>query len=317
MQTRPRREFATEWYRMKILGTAISDTRQFPGELTDRYDLRETYKKAHAKNDPELAPHGFFRKLRSRDNDDAKEFLEAFGPLKLKVGERLYGTGFHLAVDLGEFWSLQRRFCLVASVWESLDDRTRLADKLLTLYKHTKDVSESDKFPLGQIFGPPPAFEPRGRYKFPWELTQQPATAWLESAPLAEMRQWALQLILLELNAHMHDRTIQWERGWEESGRKFRSVVWVDSLWSAIWEFWGKDTAGVSWRRCPHCQIFFYPKRRDQFYCTPRQQALWSKRRYAAEQRAHERQRKKKKGKPALLLNEAKSLGRGEQREQR
>jgi hypothetical protein len=268
MQTSPRREFATEWYRMKILGTANSDARQFPGELTNRYDLHATYKKARAKNDPDLAPHGFFRKLRPRHNDDAKEFLETFGPLKLDVGQRLLGTG-SVVVDLGEFWRLQRHFSIVAMAWEAFDDRAKLADELLALYQTNEEVSESDKIPLGQIFGPPPVFEPRGRYKFPWERTQQPPTAWLESAPLEEMQKCALQLILLELNAHMHDGRIQWERGWEVSGRKFRSVAWVDSLWSAIWEFWGKDTTGLPWRRCPHCQRFFYPKRRDQFYCTP------------------------------------------------
>ena len=316
MQTRLKREFATEWYRMKILGASTSDIRQFPGELTDRYDLRETYNEAHSKKDPWVAPHGLLRKLRFRENDHAKEFLETFGPLKLNVGERLSGTGFALLVDLDQFWSLQRRFALVAKIFESLDDRDKLTEALLTLYESWRTVSEYTKFPLGQILGPPPAVEQKGRYEFPWELKQQPATTWLKSATIEEMRQWALQLILLELNAHMHDRRIQWERGWEASGRKFRSVVWVDSLWSAIWEFWGKDTIGVSWRQCPHCQIFFYPKRRDQFYCTPRQQALWSKRRYAAEQRAYERQWKRKHRKPSLLPNEAKSLGQGEPSEQ-
>ena len=114
------------------------------------------------------------------------------------------------------------------------------------------------------------------------------------------MRNWALKLILVELNTHMHDTRIRWERGWEVSGRKFRTVVWVDSLLSAIWEFWGRDTAGLYWRRCPHCQRFFYPKRHDQFYCIPREQSLWSKRRYAAEQRA---QAKRKDRKPPLKGN--------------
>ena len=227
---------------MKILGTVSSDTRQFPGELTDRYDLHEIYEKEHAKYNPYLAPHGFFRKLRFGDNDGAQNFLETFGPLTLKKGERLDGTGFHLLVDLDEFWSLQRRFSLVAKIFESLDDRDRLIEALLKVYESSRTVSKYTKFPLGQTFGPPPISEPKGRYEFPWELKQERAATWLKIAPMDEMRQCALQLILLELNAHTHDRRIRWERGWELSGRKFRQVVWIDSLWSAIWEFWGKDT---------------------------------------------------------------------------
>src|SRR5579859_7923118 len=162
MRTRPRREFATTWCRMRIPGPANSGTRQFPAELTDRYDLHEIYEKAHAKYNPYLAPHGFFRKLRLGDNDHAKDFLETFGPLQLGVGERLRGTSLHFLVDLDEFWSLQLRFSLVARIYESLDDRDRLTEALLTLYESERTVSKYTKFPLGQTFGPPPISEPKG-----------------------------------------------------------------------------------------------------------------------------------------------------------
>ena len=254
--------------------------------------MDEAYKKAHAKNDPYLAPHGFFRKLRFGDNEDAKEFLEAFGPLKLDVGQRLLGSG-SVVVDLGEFWILHLRFCLIAKLWESLDDREQLATALLRSYENKKDISRCGKFSLGQKLGPPPLFQKRGEYEFPWQVQNQDATTWLSHTPIDEMRSCALGLILNELTAHTSDLRIVWDRGWESSGRKLRPVIWVDSLWSAVWEFWGKDTIGLSWRQCPHCQTFFYPKRRDQFYCTPRQQALWSKRRYAAEQYAQERRGKR------------------------
>ena len=281
---------------MKILGTASSEAQQLLGVLTDHYDLHETYVKAHAKNDPDLAPHGFFRKLRFGNDDEAREFLETFGPLELTSPERLSLTDVRLGVDLRKFWSLQLRFSLVAAAWESLDDREQLANAIYTLYERRRELSEYQEFPLGQIFGPPPASEPRGTYEFPWQPKGQEAATWLKTATLEEMRNYALQLVFLELNIHIRDTSIRWERGPGVSGRRFRTVVWVDSLWSAIWEFWGWDTTGLSWRRCPHCQIFFYPKRHDQFYCTPRQQALWSKRRYAAEQRALELRRKRKNG---------------------
>ena len=196
-------------------------------------------------------------------------------------------------VDLGKFWSLQLRFRLIAEIWESLNGRGQLARALLNIFERRHEISKHD-CPLGQIFGLPPAFRRTDVYEFPWQIQQQEAKEWLESAPMEEMHEFALQLILLELNAHTHDLRIVWHRGWETTGGKFREVVWVDSLWSAIWESWGWDTNRLSWRRCPHCQRFFYPKRRDQICCTPRQQELWSKRKYAAERRAQEHRQREK-----------------------
>jgi hypothetical protein len=291
MQAKPRREFAAAWHQMKVFGTAAADTIQFVGKLSGRYDLHRAYENAHAKKKPDLSPHGFFRKLQSGDNEQAKEFLETFGPLKLDPGARLSGCG-DVVVNLAEFWSLHRRYCLIAEVWEFLNDRKQLQALLSNSYVVSRGTSKYDEFPLGQIFGPPPAFEKKGECEFPWEAHGQEAKEWLGSAPIEEMHEFALRLVFLELNAHTKHLRIVWDRGWETTGRKFREVVWIDSLWSAIWKWWGWDTNRMSWRRCPHCQRFFYPKRRDQFYCTPRQQALWSKRRYAAERRAQERLRK-------------------------
>ena len=103
----------------------------------------------------------------------------------------------------------------------------------------------------------------------------------------------SFHLINLELNSHMRGRHIVWQRSWEPRKEGWRPVVWTESLWSAMWEFWGWDTASASWRRCPHCQRLFYPKRRDQFYCTPRQPALASKREYARRLRARQKRGKK------------------------
>jgi hypothetical protein len=103
-------ELPSRWHRMKIVGTVTPDAKRVWGNLTDRYDLHGAYEKAHERKDPYLAPHGLFRKLRFGDNHHAKEFLETFGPLKMTVGERLYGRGAHISIDLREFWSLQLRF---------------------------------------------------------------------------------------------------------------------------------------------------------------------------------------------------------------
>jgi hypothetical protein len=292
MQTKPRREFAATWKRMKVSGKANPATKEFMGQLSDRYNLHRAYENAHAKKNPYLSPHGFFRRLQSGDNEHAKKFLETFGPLELDAGKRLIERA-HVGVNLDKFWSLHRRFWQIAELWESLDDRKQLEAGLLYSYIHRQVTPKYDIHPLGQIFGPPPEFEKRGVYEFPWEVQGQEAQNWLGSARMEEMRACALQLILLELNAHTHKLAIRWERGWEVTGRGFREVVWVDSLWSAIWESWGWDTKRLSWRRCPHCQTYFYPKRIDQICCTRRQQTLWSKRRYAAEQRYQEHQRKR------------------------
>ena len=293
MQIKLRRQFEIEWFRMTIIGDVTSETGEVVGSLTEPYDLQEAYEKACANKKLDLAPNVRFRKLRFRENSEAKEYLETFGPLTLDMGQRLLGSGT-IRVDLHKFWALQLRFALIATVWESLDDREQLANAILELYQRRGEWSGHGEFPLGQTFGPPPDSKRAGIYKFPWQSQRQNATAWLKSATIDEMREWTLQVVLRELNIHARNQRIRWQRGWEESERKFRTAVWIDSLWSAIWQFSGWDTSCLSWRRCPHCKRFFYPKRRDQFYCTPRQQALWSKRRYAAEQRAQDRRRERK-----------------------
>jgi hypothetical protein len=269
---------------MKVMTPSGMGTRAIMGELTDRYDLHAAYENARARKDPLLAPHGFFRALKPRSDHHIREFLEQFGPLTLDVGKRLLGTGAGVGLDVDQFWGLHHRFCIVSELWDSLRDRNRLAKGLLELSRQRREISNWEKFPIGTQFSPPPANK-RSRYKFPWQVQRQRAETWLKRASLDEMRKCSLSLVHLELNVHMRDRRIVWQRGWEPSGEKFRPIICVDSLWSAIWEFWGMDMAGIAWRSCPHCQTLFYPKRRDQFYCTPRQQALASKRNYAARRR--------------------------------
>src|SRR5450755_306637 len=45
------------------------------------YYIPEAHRLAHARRDPLLAPHGFFRALPSKRNTAAIEFVEEFGPL--------------------------------------------------------------------------------------------------------------------------------------------------------------------------------------------------------------------------------------------
>lgn len=286
-------EFPDTWWRMKILTPLRPDTRELWGTLTDRYDLRSAYEKAHARKDPLLAPHGFFRKLAPKNVSHAREFLQTFGPLFLDSGPRLLGRG-EVAIDLDQFWALHLRFSLVSNLWESLHlrNRDRLSGVLSEIFRRRREFPK-ERYPLGTQFGMPTS-KTRSRCKFPWQQQRQKVQTWLRTASLEEIRQCALSLVHLELNAHTRDRQIGWQKGWERSGEKFRLEIWIESLWSAIWEFFGTDTAGIAWRRCPHCQQLFYPRRRDQFYCTPRQQALASKRRYATERRARERRQSRR-----------------------
>jgi hypothetical protein len=168
---------------------------------------------------------------------------------------------------------------------QSFGEGHRLAQAIVKICENRALASRFDDLPLGTELGPPPANTSR-EYFFPWQLSEQSGDEWLTHASMKELRDCALYLVNIELNAHMCGRRIVWHRGSEPLGEKFRPVIWVDSLWSAIWEFFGMDMTGLSWRRCPHCQRLFYPKRKDQFYCTPRQQALASKREYARRSRA-------------------------------
>jgi len=293
------RDRPNEWPQMRVgKSVCIRDhdngrrsVTEFYGELGRFYNLRHAYDRAHELKDPYLAPHGFFRRLAHGNTGHAREFLEKFGPLVLSAGKR-FTPGCHVGVSLEQFWTAHSRFCLVTNLWESRDDRARLAAALLEVYRHRQDRSPFEELPIGTKFGPPPSTNHQ-LYRFPWEEVDQEPEEWLHRAGLADLRNCAFYLIHLELNLHMRSRHIVWQRSWEPPKEGWRVVIWTESLWSAMWEFWGCDTASLSWRRCPHCQRLFYPKRRDQFYCKPRQQALASKREYARKLRARQKHGKK------------------------
>jgi len=154
------RELTSGWCRMKVVAPSRADTREMWGELTDRYDLHVAYERAHARKDPFLAPHGFFRRLAPGNNRHAREFLEKFGPLTLDVGKRLLGNGAGVRVDLNEFWGLHLRFSLLSELWESLHDRGRLAKALLDIYRRRTEVSKWGKFSAHNSVHRPPTGNP-------------------------------------------------------------------------------------------------------------------------------------------------------------
>jgi hypothetical protein len=284
-----------------------------------RYDVREAYERAQRRHDPLLSPHGFFRNLARGNSSHAIEFVKRFGPL---VAEKLetvregrpvwigldpsHPPDGPLGVNLDEFWRLQLQFRHIVSLWESLNGK----EALVAAWRTIANDHLSGRFTL---------IDTRSSIKvFPWEVANAEGLVegrpwyceernramkifdgWTKNTSLAEMRGCTLDLVRANLNSQSWDGKIVWEFGWEPTGKKLRPAIWQPTLLGTIWEFFGHDTVGMFWRRCPHCQRLFYPKRRDQFYCTPRQQALASKRAYAARRRAEEKKTRRRAGKGA------------------
>jgi hypothetical protein len=279
--------------------------------MGDKYDVREAYERGLRRHDPLLAPHGLFRNLAYKNNAHAREFLEKFGPLLLPPRTSIHdpATRVHregsadvvvnqpqMEIDLIQFWALHRRFCLVAQLWEAQGNREELIAAWRDVECHREEASRFDDLGLGDEYGrrvdPPNSYY---EMRWPWDFAKKSFEDWLCETPTDVLRDEALRIVGSELTLHIRRAEIYWERGWESTDVKFRQIVVADTLRSVIWEFFGWDTAGESWRRCPHCQRFFYPKRRDRFYCTARQQALASKRDYARRRRAEERRRARKR----------------------
>ena len=270
------------------------------GKTWQPYNVSQAYAEARRRFNPVLAPHGLFRELRQAHAGDAEKFLKEYGPLELTPPPgALPPAGLH-NFTLEYFWSRQLRFRLVTGLWESLNDRITLLKAWRAITENHQNASLRQSVPLG-FREKPPAHPPAGASlgpgmtrespPFPWNIADVPFEKWEKEVDFAEAKEKALALIRQEMELHTAECTIIWENGWEATGERFRSVFRAPSLLAMMWELFGRDTSGVAWRRCPHCQILFYPKRHDQFYCTVRQQTLASKRNYAARMRIEEKRR--------------------------
>lgn len=222
-----------------------------PWEEYEPHKLRE---RALLRKNPLISPHGFFRSLATDNAGHAIEFAKKFGPLGDLPGPRHGSVRFGLAW----FWAQQLRFQLISNLWESRNDPKQLESAWKDIAKH-RCQAEWWQGPL----------------QLPWDSADIPS----------KRREAVFTLVRGELDLHTAGRTTTWVR--YDGG--FKPMLKAKGLLFMIWEFFGLDTATTEWRRCPHCQRLFYPKRRDQFYCTPRQQALASKRAYAARRRAEEK----------------------------
>jgi hypothetical protein len=118
----------------------------------------------------------------------------------------------------------------------------------------------------------------------------------LDRAPFEKLREAAIGIFHSELNAHLLGRGARWLRrdvDDPEQPVSFQLFFSGGDLWQIMWELTGLDTAEVrSWRLCPACNVFFYPKRSDQYYCRSEEQVRASKRNYARTRRKRERLKK-------------------------
>jgi hypothetical protein len=111
---------------------------------------------------------------------------------------------------------------------------------------------------------------------------------WVSSAPAQQLALLADAFVLREINAVTRDITPTWISQFDsDKGRMAMSLILLPhSLWAACWQLFGHDTLSSKVaRNCPHCTKLFYPKRKEQIYCTSQQQQLFAKRRWATANR--------------------------------
>ena len=127
----------------------------------------------------------------------------------------------------------------------------------------------------------------------PWEKRDRTFDEQLSGTIFEELREAAIKVLHGELNLHLFERKPRWLRNdvWDpEQPPSFQFVLGGGNLWQMIWELTGLDTAQLrSWRLCPACNVLFYPKRSDQYYCKSEEQVRASKRNYARIRRQRER----------------------------
>jgi hypothetical protein len=267
------------------------------------YSVPEAHRRAQALHDPLLAPHGFFRALPSKQNSAAIEFVEEFGPLDWPVIDE------SPALVLQDFWLKHLRYVTVIKLWESRDHEDQLRSAFSALYENLGQIhfaegwQQFEDVPPGVSDGCWAGVVPlyplgstsssRKRHLLPWEKDDLTFESWLGSTVFEELHETAINIFHGELNVHLVGREPRWLRMNVDDPAQplsFQLSFGGGNLWQMIWELTGLDTAqGRSWRICPACNVFFYPKRSDQDYCRSEEQVRASKRNYARTRRQRER----------------------------
>jgi hypothetical protein len=244
-----------------------------------RYDYRLDYERAKRERDPYLSPHGAFRNLENGYHVHALQFMQQFGALTWQ----LRAPNDVEWVSLADFWAHHARFVGVSMLWEARsDDQLRTAWQWI--YERIDQINRvaPDKFGYVSLWNGSYAEPPE---TLPWESEH----AFRHANP-AVLRETTFMVIENELNMHTADCRQIWMRqrvGDEPEKIVLRPTRGFRSLWGAIWDLFGRDASDIthSWRLCLECGRFFYPHDVRSVCCTKEHQALWSKRRWARENR--------------------------------
>ncbi len=249
--------------------------------------MEAAYEQAKAASDGQYSPHTAFIRLNPDDNWSAIDFLNEFGPLELfdfdadgRLRQQLAlkdliivprsqeGIGFDVKtrcvwVNLEEFWEKHRRFIAIAKLWEARESCENVISVLseiqsLSVYPRIGAWRDDRRFSIGSVV--------------PWETTS--FHEWVLKANAKQVMAAAAEIIEAELELHTYVMRGRWTCP-EPSRLAFRLVPQTDSLWSAMWHLFARDTTeGLGWRVCPHCSKLFYPKRKDSYFCEPKYQKL-------------------------------------------
>src|SRR5215471_2870116 len=254
--------------------------------LGEKYDYRQEYERARNARDPYLSPHGLFRRLENGRHVHALEFMQQFGAL---TWESKTLTGRAEWVNLSDFWDKHARFVGVSMLWEARsDDQLKQAWKWI--YSRRDLINRVPPAPLGHVplwkvdtYSPPPEL-------LPWEREEGFESSVDDLADFRILRRYSLEVIQRELNMHTSDCRQIWLMDPVENASQevsFRPARGFASLWGAIWDLFGQDASTLkhTWRSCLECGRLFYPKDRRSVCCTTEHQALWSKRKWARENR--------------------------------
>ena len=111
----------------------------------------EAYCQSHAKHDPLLAPHGFFRALPHGQDRAAIEFVKQFGPLdwphEKAIKDEHRGIMAYPFI-LVDFWAKRLRYTHVLQVWEARDDESNLRSAFSALYKNLSQINLAEGWKL-------------------------------------------------------------------------------------------------------------------------------------------------------------------------
>ena len=345
---------ADHWRRMRVL-QRHPDKNAIIGELTGVYSFAEVYAEAQLKKDPYVSPHGTFRGLAMGNRWHAIRFLEEFGPLT--ANPREMGKGKIIRVELTDFWEQQRRFSLVAKLYQNRDDpkalrtaideyldffptvawtdnqyrelvqgflaaKERLRTELAGLDARARsldleDLEESIRVSAADAasFGlAPKTMRNLRRIAVARDLAEalhQPEKSLVtETTKMAftldpehvrhrlaegdDTRSIALWFVQKEIQYGTRGIRFSWSHA--DGDDRFYPSIHFDSLLSAIWDQFARDTnQRLQPRICPNDGNLFYPRRRDQFYCTSQEQTQASKQRYELQGRMLRAKKKKRR----------------------